>query len=224
MIPRRRLLHAAAASGLLLVPLSACADEPGGGLAASEEVLERATTTEATTTTSPPTTEATTTTTTTEPPPTVEVGPLASGSHGPRTEALQANLARLGFDPGEPDGRFGAKTTMAVWAFQALNGLPKDGVVTEEVEARIAEAVRRGPGGEHTLVVLDEVTYPINWGWIDVDDVVATLAARPGRQHVVITGRRADPALITAASLVTEMTKIKHPMDAGQKGQRGIEW
>ena len=47
---------------------------------------------------------------------------------------------------------------------------------------------------------------------------------RPGRQHVVITGRRADPRLVEAADLVTEMTKVKHPMDAGQKGQRGIEW
>jgi cob(I)alamin adenosyltransferase len=72
--------------------------------------------------------------------------------------------------------------------------------------------------------VLDEFTYPINWGWIDVADVIETLAARTGRQHVIITGRRADPALIEAADLVTEMTKIKHPMDAGQKGQRGIEW
>jgi cob(I)alamin adenosyltransferase len=72
--------------------------------------------------------------------------------------------------------------------------------------------------------VLDEFTYPINWGWIDVGEVVEALAARPGRQHVVITGRRADPVLIEAADLVVEMTKIKHPMDAGQKGQRGIEW
>jgi cob(I)alamin adenosyltransferase len=41
---------------------------------------------------------------------------------------------------------------------------------------------------------------------------------------VIITGRYAPPALLEAADLVTEMTKIKHPMDAGQKGQRGIEW
>ena len=76
----------------------------------------------------------------------------------------------------------------------------------------------------HQLVVLDEVTYPINWGWIAVDDVVATLRDRPGRQHVVITGRRADPRLVEAADLVTEMAQVKHPMEAGQKGQRGIEW
>lgn len=72
--------------------------------------------------------------------------------------------------------------------------------------------------------VLDEFTYPINWGWLDVEEVVTTLRDRPGRQHVVITGRRADPALVEAADLVVEMTKVKHPMDAGQKGQRGIEW
>lgn len=74
------------------------------------------------------------------------------------------------------------------------------------------------------LYVLDEFTYPMKWGWIDVDDVIATLKDRPGHQHVVITGRDADPRLIDHADLVTEMTKIKHPMDQGQKGQKGIEW
>ena len=72
--------------------------------------------------------------------------------------------------------------------------------------------------------VLDEFTYPMKWGWVDTADVVATLADRPGHQHVVITGRDADPRLVEAADLVVQMTKIKHPMDAGQKGQKGIEW
>ena len=76
----------------------------------------------------------------------------------------------------------------------------------------------------HDLYVLDEFTYPMKWGWVDVDEVVATLRDRPGHQHVIITGRDADPRLVEAADLVTEMTKVKHPMDAGQKGQRGIEW
>jgi cob(I)alamin adenosyltransferase len=87
-----------------------------------------------------------------------------------------------------------------------------------------AEIKRRLATGAHDLYVLDEFTYPMQWGWVDVDDVVATLSARPGRQHVVVTGRRADPRLIEAADLVTEMTNVKHPMDVGQKGQRGIEW
>ncbi|WP_116246812.1 cob(I)yrinic acid a,c-diamide adenosyltransferase [Nocardiopsis sp. FIRDI 009] len=87
-----------------------------------------------------------------------------------------------------------------------------------------AEIRRRLAEQTHDLLILDEFTYPIAWGWVDVDDVVATLRDRPGRQHVVITGRRADPRLLEAADLVTEMTKVKHPMDAGRKGQRGIEW
>ena len=76
----------------------------------------------------------------------------------------------------------------------------------------------------YRLYVLDEFTYPMKWGWVDVDEVISVLAARPGQQHVVITGRDADPRLTGAADLVTEMTKVKHPMDAGQKGQKGIEW
>ena len=86
------------------------------------------------------------------------------------------------------------------------------------------EISRRLRSERHGFYVLDEFTYPLHWGWIDVDEVVETLANRPGHQHVVITGRYAPQKLIDAADLVVEMTKVKHPMDAGQKGQRGIEW
>jgi cob(I)alamin adenosyltransferase len=86
-----------------------------------------------------------------------------------------------------------------------------------EIERRLAEQ-------RHGFYVLDEFTYPLKWGWVDVDRVVAALASRPGNQHVVITGRDAPQPLLDAADLVTEMTKVKHPMDAGRKGQRGIEW
>jgi cob(I)alamin adenosyltransferase len=86
------------------------------------------------------------------------------------------------------------------------------------------EIQRRLATEEHGLYVLDEFTYPMKWGWVDVDEVVETLRDRPGHQHVIITGRNADQRLIDAADLVMETTKIKHPMDAGQKGQRGIEW
>ncbi len=95
-----------------------------------------------------------------------------------------------------------------------------------------AEAAREGwaqvrrdlAAQTYRFYVLDEFTYPMTWGWVDVDEVVATLAARPGEQHVVVTGRNADPRLVEAADLVVHMTKVKHPMDSGQKGQRGIEW
>ncbi|CAM4040159.1 cob(I)yrinic acid a,c-diamide adenosyltransferase [Tsukamurella strandjordii] len=94
----------------------------------------------------------------------------------------------------------------------------------EAARAGWAEISRRLSAQQHRFYVLDEFTYPLKWGWIDTEEVVATLLDRPGNQHVVITGRDAPQALIDAADLVTEMTKIKHPMDAGRKGQRGIEW
>lgn len=87
-----------------------------------------------------------------------------------------------------------------------------------------AEIARRLADERHDFYVLDEFTYPLKWGWVDTDEVVEVLVNRPGRQHVVITGRDAPPRLLDAADLVTEMTKVKHPMDAGRKGQRGIEW
>jgi cob(I)alamin adenosyltransferase len=87
-----------------------------------------------------------------------------------------------------------------------------------------AEISRRLAEQRHDFYVLDEFTYPLKWGWVDTDEVVEVLRARPGTQHVVITGRDAPPALLDAADLVTEMTKVKHPMDAGRKGQKGIEW
>nr|WP_155892815.1 cob(I)yrinic acid a,c-diamide adenosyltransferase [Intrasporangium chromatireducens] len=87
-----------------------------------------------------------------------------------------------------------------------------------------AEIKRRLADEAHGLYVLDEFTYPMAWGWVDVADVVQTLVERPGSQHVVITGRRCPEPIIGIADLVTEMTKVKHPFDHGQKGQRGIEW
>ncbi|MFD7655424.1 cob(I)yrinic acid a,c-diamide adenosyltransferase [Actinosynnema sp. NPDC059797] len=86
------------------------------------------------------------------------------------------------------------------------------------------EIARRLRDERHGLYVLDEFTYPLHWGWVDVGEVVEALRDRPGHQHVVITGRHAPAELVDAADLVVEMTKVKHPMDAGQKGQKGIEW
>ena len=87
-----------------------------------------------------------------------------------------------------------------------------------------AEIKRRMLAEEHDLYILDEFAYPVKWGWIDAAEVAEFLRDRPGHQHVVITGRNVAPEIIEVADLVTEMTKIKHPMDVGQKGQRGIEW
>ena len=77
--------------------------------------------------------------------------------------------------------------------------------------------------GEHFLVVLDEITYPLIYGWLPLDDVLATLRARPKDVHVVLTGRRCPPELIELADTVTEMTLVKHAFKAGIPAQRGIE-
>lgn len=74
------------------------------------------------------------------------------------------------------------------------------------------------------VVVLDEITYAFKYGWLEVHDVLAVLAARPALQHVVATGRAAPPELLAAADTVTEMALVKHAFQAGVKAMPGIEW
>jgi cob(I)alamin adenosyltransferase len=79
-------------------------------------------------------------------------------------------------------------------------------------------------GGEHKLVVLDEVTYPVNWGWIDEADVVAAITGRPDHVNVVLTGRDAPEGLIEVADTVTEMRSVKHAFDRGITAKKGIDY
>jgi cob(I)alamin adenosyltransferase len=80
--------------------------------------------------------------------------------------------------------------------------------------------------GEYDVLLLDEFTYPMHFGWLDVNAVVAWLREhRPLPMHLVITGRHAHPALIELADLVTNMTVIKHPfVDQGLLAQQGIDF
>jgi cob(I)alamin adenosyltransferase len=87
----------------------------------------------------------------------------------------------------------------------------------EEVKRRIARE-------RYELLLLDEFTYPMTFGWVDSDEVVGVLRDRPGFQHVIVTGRDAPSQLVDAADLVSEVTKVKHPFDEGIRGQQGIEW
>lgn len=77
--------------------------------------------------------------------------------------------------------------------------------------------------GECFMVTLDEITYPLIYGWVPLEDVLQTLRARPAQVHVVLTGRRCPPELIALADTVTEMTLVKHAFKAGIPAQRGIE-
>jgi cob(I)alamin adenosyltransferase len=77
--------------------------------------------------------------------------------------------------------------------------------------------------GEHFLVVLDEITYPLIYGWLGLEDVLQTLKERPTHVHVCLTGRRCPAEIIDLADTVTEMKMIKHAFQAGIPAQRGIE-
>jgi len=87
-----------------------------------------------------------------------------------------------------------------------------------------AEVKRRIESERYEFLLLDELTYAIKYGWIPEEEIVSTLRDRPGFQHVVVTGRDAPQGLIDAADLVSEVVKVKHPMDAGIRAQQGIEW
>jgi cob(I)alamin adenosyltransferase len=79
-------------------------------------------------------------------------------------------------------------------------------------------------GGEYQLIVLDEITYPITYGWIEIDDVIRTIRERPEHVNIVATGRNAHDALIELADTVTEMRKVKHAYDRGIRARRGIDF
>ena len=78
--------------------------------------------------------------------------------------------------------------------------------------------------GQHQLVILDELTYLVNWGWIDGDAVVRALVSRPSHVNIVVTGRDAPAAIIDIADTVTEMRNVKHAYDRGIAAKRGIDY
>jgi len=78
--------------------------------------------------------------------------------------------------------------------------------------------------GEHELVILDEVTYPVNYGWLPLDAVLEAIRTRPEHVNVVVTGRNAPDALVELADTVTEMRKVKHAFDRGIRARRGLDF
>lgn len=78
--------------------------------------------------------------------------------------------------------------------------------------------------GNYDLVVLDEMTYVLKYGWLAWEEVRDTLDQRPAGMHVVVTGRYAPPELAAYADLVSEIIEVKHHYRAGVKAQKGIEF
>ena len=92
--------------------------------------------------------------------------------------------------------------------------------------ARQAWAVARDAimSGRFRLVVLDEVTYPVNWGWIAEADLLAALSGRPQDVNVFLTGRDAPASVVELADTVTEMRNVKHAFQAGIRAAKGIDY
>ena len=78
--------------------------------------------------------------------------------------------------------------------------------------------------GDYDLVILDELTYLMNWAWIDADDVIRVLRDRPRHVNVVVTGRDASQGLQDIADTVTEMREVKHAYNSGIRAKRGIDY
>ena len=124
---------------------------------------------------------------------------------------------------------------------KVLSGLPgvivksfgsEDFVFPERVKAEQKEqaeqALRAGRkdimSGDFDLVVLDEILVAAAFKMISVDDVLQLIKEKPQKVDLILTGRKADPRLIEAADLATEMVKIKHPFDKGLPAKPGLDY
>ncbi|MBV1774330.1 cob(I)yrinic acid a,c-diamide adenosyltransferase [Burkholderiaceae bacterium DAT-1] len=85
-------------------------------------------------------------------------------------------------------------------------------------------AARMLADASYELVVLDELTYCLSYGYLDTERVLRDLASRPEMQHVVVTGRGAVPGLLDLADTVSVIENTKHAYEAGIRAQKGVEW
>ena len=99
--------------------------------------------------------------------------------------------------------------------------LKRDIAAAEKAWAKALELIS---DPSFALIILDELNVALRYEYLDLMNVITTLAGRRDGLHVVVTGRNAKPELITVADLVTEMTLVKHHFAAGVKAQPGIEF
>jgi cob(I)alamin adenosyltransferase len=99
--------------------------------------------------------------------------------------------------------------------------LTRDEAVAREGWAHAKAVIE---AGQHQVVILDEITYPMTWGWISTDEVVETIRTRPETVNVIATGRDAPQPLIDIADTVTDMRMVKHAYQRGINAKKGIEY
>ena len=99
--------------------------------------------------------------------------------------------------------------------------IEKDKALARELWAMAQEKIS---SGQYDIIILDEFTYPLKYGWLPMEEVLEVFRRRPDSLHVVITGRDAPQELIDFADLVTEMRAVKHPFEQGIKAQPGLDF
>jgi len=95
---------------------------------------------------------------------------------------------------------------------------------TEAAQAALEKARLMLESGDFDLIVLDEINIAMRYDYVITDQVISALKTRSDRTSVILTGRDAKPELCDYADLVTEMTEVKHPFQAGIKAQRGVDF
>ncbi|PZS23069.1 MAG: hypothetical protein DLM54_01885 [Acidimicrobiales bacterium] len=127
-------------------------------------------------------------------------------------------------------GRIGPATAEA-WSPQAIpnrdvGGFSREPSQETAAKGRHAWEVARSmlASGEWDLLILDELTYAVKYGWVPVAEVVAGISDRAPKTNVVVTGRDAPDELIEVADTVTEMRKVKRAYDQGIVAKKGIEY
>jgi lipoprotein-anchoring transpeptidase ErfK/SrfK len=173
---------------VLAFALTACASGDGNETAKSQAASATTLTTRAaivaeTTTSS--------STTTTEPTTTTTAAPLQSASASiPTVRALQERLAELGYDVGTPDGKWGARTTYSLMAFQKVEGLSVDGQDGPQTQAALATASPPGPmlpGGAPTRIEID-VARQVLFHWVGGSLARILTVSTGNNEHYCVDG------------------------------------
>lgn len=94
----------------------------------------------------------------------------------------------------------------------------------EQAGLALTAAIEAILSGNYDLVLLDEINVAIDYGLIELDEVIKLIDNKPGSVELILTGRHADPRLVQMADLVTEMLMIKHPYAQGIKARQGIDY
>ncbi len=93
-----------------------------------------------------------------------------------------------------------------------------------DAAATLTQAGELASRGGYDMLVLDEAVTAVHKGYLNLEDLLVLVREKPICLELVLTGRGAPPELVAAADLVTEMVKVKHPLDRGIKARKGVEY